>query len=89
MKIEKEAHFPQPLMDALFWIRWTGTPTDQIPHESVLLVGQTCYKCFAMEFLLPDNRNIFPMTRETQVSELIGSISISDPIYFDNNTKNI
>ncbi|KAA6398400.1 MAG: putative serine/threonine-protein kinase PLK4 [Streblomastix strix] len=89
MKIEKEDLFPQPLLDSLFWIRWTGTPDDQIPHESVLLVGPTCYKTTAMEFLLPQNRNIIYMTQEMQVSELIGSTSISTPSSFEDGIQSL
>ncbi|KAA6334238.1 MAG: hypothetical protein EZS28_053088, partial [Streblomastix strix] len=89
MKIEKEANFPQPMKDALFWIRWTGTPDDQIPRESVLLVGPTCYKATAMEFLLPENKNIIYMTREMQVNELIGSTSISTPTRFEDGIQSL
>ncbi|KAA6378241.1 MAG: putative AAA family ATPase midasin, partial [Streblomastix strix] len=89
MNIEKEAHFPQPLIDALFWIRWTGTPDDQIPRESVLLVGPTCYKATAMKFLLPQNRNIIHMTREMQLSDLIGSTSISTPTRFEDGIQSL
>ncbi|KAA6375324.1 MAG: putative AAA family ATPase midasin, partial [Streblomastix strix] len=89
MKIEKEANFPQPLMDALFWIRWTGTPDDQIPRESVLLVGPTCYKATAMNFLLPKNRNAIHMTREMQVSELIGTTNISTPTRFEDSIQRL
>jgi hypothetical protein len=52
-------------MDALFSIRWTGTPDDQIPRESVLLVGQTGYKSFLLKLLLPENAKPFAMTHET------------------------
>ncbi|KAA6379758.1 MAG: hypothetical protein EZS28_024715 [Streblomastix strix] len=89
MKIEKEALFPQPLMDALFWIRWTGTPDDQIPRENLLLVGQTSYKTTAMQFILPENKNIIHMTREMQISELIGSTSISTPTRFEDSIQNL
>ncbi|KAA6394275.1 MAG: putative Midasin, partial [Streblomastix strix] len=83
MKIEEVAQFPQPLMDTLFWIRWTGTPDDQVPRESVLLVGPTSYKATALKYLLPENANIFNMARETQVSELIGSTILSTPTRFE------
>ncbi|KAA6368242.1 MAG: hypothetical protein EZS28_036231, partial [Streblomastix strix] len=89
MKIEKKVIFPQPTKDALFWIRWTGTPEDQIPHENVLLVGPTCYKATAMEFLLPDNKNVIYMTREMQVSELIGSTSICTPTRFEDSMQSL
>ncbi|KAA6398497.1 MAG: putative midasin nuclear AAA ATPase [Streblomastix strix] len=87
MKIDKEANFAQPLKDILFWLRWTGTPDNQIPCESVLLVGPTCYKATALEFLLPLNRNVYNMTRETQVSELIGSTILSTPSRFDDSIQ--
>ncbi|KAA6377564.1 MAG: hypothetical protein EZS28_026908, partial [Streblomastix strix] len=89
MNIKKEALFPQPTLDVLFWIRWTGTPDDQIPHENVLLVGPTCYKATAMEFLLPENKNVIHMTREMQVNELIGSTCISTPTRFEDSMQSL
>jgi MoxR-like ATPase len=75
--VDKEANFPQALLDTLFWARWCGTPTNQRLRESLLLVGPTCYKGTVLNYLLPNYTNFYDMTRETQVSELIGSTILS------------
>jgi MoxR-like ATPase len=77
LPIDDEADFPAPMLDVLFWARWTGGPEDSIPRESLLIVGPTSYKGYALSRLLPQSTKVFHMTRETQISELIGSTILS------------
>jgi hypothetical protein len=75
--IHSQADFPQPALDTLFWTRWTGTPKDQTPHESVSLVGLTSYNAIILNFLFPSWRNAYHMTREIQVGELIEATKLT------------
>jgi hypothetical protein len=77
LPVEKPANFPQPVLDTLFWMRWSVTPVNQGLSENILLVGPTCYKSLALDYLMPKLTNVYDMSRETQISEFIGSTILS------------
>jgi MoxR-like ATPase len=89
LPVDKPANFPQPMLDTLFMARWCGTSTNQRLRESLLLVGPTSYKGIVLDFLLPSYANVYDMTHETQVSELIGSTILSTQARILEDTQHI
>jgi hypothetical protein len=89
MQIKKPVTFPPPVLNTLFWARWAGTPSDESLIESTLLVSPTSSKYLALEYLMPKSANVYHMTRESQVSELIGSTILSDPTKIQNDTDHL
>jgi hypothetical protein len=73
LPIRKPADFPQAVLDTLFWALWAGSPGEEGFCESILFVGPTSYKSLALEYLMPKSTAVCDMTRDTQISELIGS----------------
>jgi hypothetical protein len=89
LKINKIADFPQEMLDTLFWLRWAGSFDTQDLQESVLLVGPTSYKTKALSFLFPPRGREYSLSRETQVSELIGSCVLRTPESSGHDIKSI
>jgi hypothetical protein len=89
LPVKRPANFPPPVLDTLFWARWTGTPSDESLSESILLVGPTSYKYLALDYLMPKSANVYDMTRETQVSELVGSTILSNPRKIQDDTDHL
>jgi hypothetical protein len=89
LPVRKAADFPRPVLDTLFWARWAGTPESESLCESVLLVGPTSYKFLALEYLMPTSTNVYDMTRETQINELIGSTILSSSSKIRDDTEHL
>jgi hypothetical protein len=79
LKIDGRADFPQTMLETLFWLRWAGSFNSQTLRESVLVVGPTGCKTEALRFIHSSQCQERTLSRETQVSELIGSCVLRSP----------
>jgi hypothetical protein len=80
LPIKKCPNCPQEMLETLFWLRWAGSFESEELRESVILVGPTGYKTEAFHFLLSNfKERSLSLSRETQVSELMGSCVLRSP----------
>jgi hypothetical protein len=79
LKIDKEANFPPTMLETIFWLRWAGFFNSQTFRESVVVVGPTGCKTEALHFLLSSKCQEQTLSRETQISELVGSCVLRSP----------